>query len=164
MSYYDRTMDKGAYQEYLDGVNRSGAVHVDPNYLPPYTSPVGTQDMTKHYEKIFSEAHNATNDLNRYNKGDDEYWDDYINTIRDERTDRILSNIENNKMEDYKIVVSKDKNRVNINLSREDALLLMEELGKLENDFYNYASQTVRSLLRDFFVQNKDVTSMSSPF
>jgi PHD/YefM family antitoxin component YafN of YafNO toxin-antitoxin module len=163
MSYYDRTLDKSAYQEYLDGVNRSGALHVDPNYLPPYTSPVGTQDMTKHYEKIFSEAHDATNDLNRYNKGDDEYWDEYINTMRDERTDRILSDIENSKKEEYTITVSKDGSRVSINLSRYDALMLMEELGK-KDKLYDYASQSIRRLLKDFFVQNKDITGMSSPF
>lgn len=163
MSYYDRTMDKSAYQEYLDGVNRSGAVHVDPNYLPPYTSPVGTQDMTKHYEKIFSEAHNVTNDLNRYNKGDDEYWDEFINTMRDERTDHILENIENSKKEEYTITVSKDGSRVSINLSRYDALMLMEELGK-KDKLYDYASQSIRRLLKDFFIKNEDVTSESSPF
>jgi hypothetical protein len=163
MGYYEKTVDKNVYQNYLNGINRSGAVHVDSNYLPPYSSPIGTQNMTKHYEKVFSAADNVANDVNRYNKGDDEYWDEYINTVREERTDKIMEAKESNPA-DYTISVNDSDGRVNINMCRHDALLLMEEIGRDEMNVFNTVSGSVRRLLRDFFIKNEDVIVEDYPF
>lgn len=113
MSYYDKTIDKNAYQRYL-------------------------------------------------NKNDDEYWNDYVNV----RTGESVGNLEEalseqERLDEYRITVSKtDDNRVNINMSRGDALRLMEDIGAAGNPFT--LSGTLRSLLRTFFINNEDITSEDS--
>ena len=130
------------------------------DYIPPYTSPVETKNMTKYYDKVFSNTDAVLNDRN---KGDDEYWDEFINTVKDERTDKIMEAKESNPA-DYTISVSNSDGRVNINLCRHDAILLMEEIGRDEVNVYNTVSGSVRRLLRDFFIKNEDVIVEDSPF
>lgn len=146
-------------------------------YVPPYTPSLAQEDPVirsqKYYDKIFGEQvkhydntfENKQNYQRYLDKNDDEYWNDYIKTIRGDRVGNIEEVLADDKprylpscKDDYLISISQtEDNRVNINLSRREALLLMENL-KRETTLMNTA-ESVRSLLGDFFVYNKDVTS-----
>lgn len=90
------------------------------------------------------------------NKGDDEYWKNYIDSIRGKEEDvDDYAVIE----EDYAITVSrvgKHDERVSIELNRKDALALYEGLSSCEP--YSVA-ESVRVLLNEFFVENRNTCS-----
>lgn len=152
------------------------------DYIPPYTSPLAQEDPVirsqKYYDKIFGEqvkhyekTFENKQDYQRYlDKNDDEYWNDYIKTIRGDRvgnieevlvdgtTEYVVNEIDS--ADDYLITISSTEDgRVNINMSRRDALLLMENLGSDEGKHFLSTAGSVRSLLKDFFVYNKSVSS-----
>lgn len=152
------------------------------DYIPPYTSPLAQEDPVirsqKYYDKIFGEQvrhyEKTFNDKEAYDryldKNDDEYWNDYIKTIRGDRMGNIEEVLvdgtteyvvhETDKADDYLITISSTEDgRVNINMSRRDALLLMENLRSDEGKHFLSTAGSVRSLLKDFFVYNKSVSS-----
>lgn len=152
------------------------------DYIPPYTSPLAQEDPVirsqKYYDKIFGgevrhyeKTFNDKEAYDRYlDKNDDEYWNDYIKTIRGDRMGNIEEVLvdgtteyvvhETDKADDYLITISSTEDgRVNINMSRRDALLLMENLGSDEGKHFLSTAGSVRSLLKDFFVYNKTVSS-----
>lgn len=102
-----------------------------------------------YYGKAFDKAA-----YQRYlDKNDDEYWNDYIKTIRGGKVGNIEEALKDE--ESFAIYVKKAANdRVSIEMSRTLALELYESLGNGFN-----AAGTLRSLLRDFFVENRDTTS-----
>lgn len=86
-------------------------------------------------------------------KNEDEYWNDYIKTIRGEKVGNLEEVLKDE--ESFAIYVSKTENdRVSIEMSR---ILALELYESLSNGFN--AAGTLRRLLRDFFVDNKDTTS-----
>lgn len=152
------------------------------DYIPPYTSPLAQEDPVirskKFYDKIFGgevrhyeKTFNDKEAYDRYlDKNDDEYWNDYIKTIRGNRVGNIEEVLvdgtteyvvhETDKADDYLITISSTEDgRVNINMSRRDALLLMENLRSDEGKHFLSTAGSVRSLLKDFFVYNKSVSS-----
>jgi hypothetical protein len=106
------------------------------SYVPPYTSPVENQNMTKYYEKVFGASDKWAEDRN---KGDDEYWNGYIKSVKPDITS-----------EEPTIQVKANGDNVNITISREEAMSIVQ----------NYGSEALREVLRVFFVENKDVSDL----
>jgi len=91
-------------------------------------------------------------------KNDDEYWNDFVNTYRKNR----MGNIEEalREQEDHRIYIkSNGKDRVIVDISREQALELFEDLSDKEGYLAYRAGGTLRRLLRGFFIDNRDITS-----
>ena len=109
---------------------------MEDSYVPPYTSPVENQNMTKYYEKVFGASYKWAEDRN---KGDDEYWNDYIQSVRP----GIIS-------EEPIVQVKASGDNVNITISREEAMNIVQ----------NYGSEALREVLRLFFVENRDVSDL----
>lgn len=110
---------------------------MEDSYVPPYTSPVENQNMTKYYEKVFGASDKWAEDRN---KGDDEYWNDYIQSVRPGITPE----------EPTTIQVKASGDNVNITISREEAMNIVQ----------NYGSEALREVLRLFFVENRDVSDL----
>lgn len=89
-------------------------------------------------------------------KNDDEYWNDYVNTLMGEHMGNIEEALKDKQK--YVIYVKKtEDDRVSIEMNRTLALELYEEL----HTGFNTAG-TLRSLLKDFFVENRDTSSEDS--
>lgn len=156
---------------------------MEDSYVPPYTSPLAQEDPVirsqKFYDKIFGgevrhyeKTFNDKEAYDRYlDKNDDEYWNDFVNTyykgnkmgnIEEVLVDGTTEDVvhETDRADDCLITISStDNGRVNINMSRRDALILMENLGSDEGRNFMSTAGTVRTLLKDFFVYNKSVSS-----
>lgn len=89
---------------------------------------------------------------------DDEYWNDFVNTYKENKVGNIeeaLRDKENSRIH----IKSNGKDRVTIDISRQQALELFEDLSDKEGYFSYHAGGTLRRLLRGFFVDNRDITS-----
>lgn len=107
-----------------------------------------------YYEKVVGK-----DAYQRYlDKNDDEYWNDFVNTYKENKVGNIeeaLREEENSRI----YIKSNGKDRVTVDISREQALELFEDLSDKEGYSAYSAGGALRRLLRGFFVDNRDVTS-----